>query len=171
MQAFAAGVLSFLGHSPTFALGNFTGSLRVESGMLVGMRVELLAQAESLVLEDKVSAEDRKEIEKRTRGEVLELARYPQILFQATARSANAISPGRYWIRLDGTLSLHGLTRPLVVEAEFQVFEDGIRLRGESGLKMSNFGIKPVTALGGSIKLKDEVKLSFDLAGLPVEPD
>ena len=32
---------------------------------------------------------------------------------------------------------------------------------------MSEFGIRPVTALGGTIKLKDELKLSFDLAALP----
>ena len=32
---------------------------------------------------------------------------------------------------------------------------------------MSEFGIKPVTAVAGSIRLKDEVKLSFDIGGLP----
>jgi hypothetical protein len=32
---------------------------------------------------------------------------------------------------------------------------------------MSDFRIKPVTALGGPIKLKDEMKASFDIAALP----
>jgi hypothetical protein len=40
-------------------------------------------------------------------------------------------------------------------------------LRGEFGLHMSEYRIKPVTALGGSIKLKDELKGSFDIAGIP----
>jgi hypothetical protein len=32
---------------------------------------------------------------------------------------------------------------------------------------MSDYRIKPVTALAGSIRLKDDVKLSFDIGGLP----
>jgi len=35
------------------------------------------------------------------------------------------------------------------------------------GLNMSEYRIKPVTALGGSIKLKDELKVSFHIAGIP----
>jgi hypothetical protein len=35
---------------------------------------------------------------------------------------------------------------------------------------MSDHRIRPVTALGGAIKLKDELSLSFDLVGLPEGP-
>ena len=50
---------------------------------------------------------------------------------------------------------------------ELQVFDDGLRLRGECPLRLSDYRIRPVTALGGTIRLKDELKLSFDLVGLP----
>jgi hypothetical protein len=47
------------------------------------------------------------------------------------------------------------------------VYDDGVRLAGASRLLLSEYGIRPVTALGGAIKLKDELKVSFDLAGIP----
>jgi hypothetical protein len=49
------------------------------------------------------------------------------------------------------------------IDAEIPIFGDGIRLLGESTLHLPECRIKPVTALGGAIKLK----VSFDLAGLP----
>jgi hypothetical protein len=55
------------------------------------------------------------------------------------------------------------------VDAELLVFNDGVRLAGRSVLRMSEYGIAPVTALGGAIRLKDELRVSFDLAGLPAE--
>jgi hypothetical protein len=38
-----------------------------------------------------------------------------------------------------------------------------LRANGEFPLLQSNFNIKPVTAVGGTIKLKDELKCSFDI--------
>jgi hypothetical protein len=68
---------------------------------------------------------------------------------------------------LDGTLALHGTARPHRVGVELAMFADGLRLRGETGLRMSDFAIRPVTALGGTIRLTDEVRLAFDLAAIP----
>jgi hypothetical protein len=48
-----------------------------------------------------------------------------------------------------------------------QVFSDGLRLQGDATLRMSDYRIAPVTALGGSIKLEDTLKLKFDLIALP----
>ena len=75
VQAFAAGMLSFLGHSPTFAVRDFAGCLRFEGGAVTGMRLELLIEADSLELLDQVSAADRKEIEGALRRDVLEAPR------------------------------------------------------------------------------------------------
>jgi hypothetical protein len=50
------------------------------------------------------------------------------------------------------------------------VFDEGVRLRGQSSLRMSDFRIQPVAALGGAIQLKDELKFAFDLAGFPELP-
>lgn len=166
-QAFAAGVLSFLGHSPTFAVREFTGAVEFPDDLVANARLELTVGAGSLAVGDAVKPADRREIEGRMRAEVLEAAAFPEIAFHATAAETEKLAPGRYRMALDGPLALHGITRPLRVEAELTVFADGLRLRGETGVRMSDFAIRPVTALGGTIRLEDRVKLAFDLAAVP----
>ena len=167
VQAFAAGMLSFFAHSPTFAVRDFTGTLSFEGGRISGLRLELTIRADSLQLVDNVSAADRREIEGRMRTEVLETTAYPEITFRTTDVSAETLSPGRYRARIGGLLSLRGVTRPHPIDAEVVVYDDGVRVQGESSLRLSDHGIRPVTALGGAIKLKDELKLSFDLVAVP----
>lgn len=62
---------------------------------------------------------------------------------------------------------LRGVSRPHRLAAELTMFQDGLRLRGDTTVRMSAFGILPVTALAGAVRLEDEVKLSFDLAARP----
>ena len=166
VQAFAAGVLSFLGHSPTFAVRDFAGWVAFEGGSVHNVRLELAVRADSLELTDAVSDKDRREIEGTMRRDVLQTTDYPKIAYEAVKVSADSVMRGRYRLRIGGRLSLHGVTRPQPVDAELLVFDDGIRLRGESSLRLSDYQIRPVTALGGTIRLKDELRLSFDLAGL-----
>jgi polyisoprenoid-binding protein YceI len=166
-QAFAGGLLSFLAHSPTFAARAISGTAEFEDDRIAALRMKLTAQAAALELIDRVRPGDRQEIESRMRREVLQVVSYPEITFEAAATSAEAVTQGRYRLRLAGGLALRGVEQPLQVDGELIMCSDGVRLQGETGLRMSEFGIAPVTALGGSIRLADELKLSFDLAFVP----
>jgi polyisoprenoid-binding protein YceI len=170
VQAFATGLLSAFGHSPTFAVKGFSGWVRFDGNEAKDMVLELTVEASSLDLVDQVKPADRAEIMERMNRNVLETSNYPHITFKSADVSGGTISPGRYQVRIGGNLTLHGVTRPHRVEAELQVFTDGVRLRGECPLKMSEYRIAPVSALGGTIKLQDQVKLTFDLVGLPEGP-
>lgn len=167
-QAFATGALSFFGHSPSFAAREFRGELDLDQGQIQAL--DLVVDAGSLALVDQVSPSDRAEIEGRMRTDVLETAAYPEVAFRTEQVAIDVVGPGRYRLRIGGRLSLHGVTGPHRLEAELTIFEDGIRLHGGCPLRMSDYGIKPVSALGGTIRLKDEVNLSFDLAGSPEGP-
>lgn len=170
VQAFATGLLSFLGHSPTFAVRDFAGSLSFEGTPAQGLHLELTVRAGSLELVDQVKPADRREIETTMRTDVLEIATHPEIGYGAVEATAGRTEAGRYHARIAGELSLHGVSRPHRVEAEVVVFPDGVRLRGQSGLRLSDYRIKPVTAVGGTIRLKDELRVAFDIAGLPEGP-
>jgi polyisoprenoid-binding protein YceI len=170
VQAFAAGLLSALGHSPTFDVRDFSGEMRFECDEIRSMVLELTIRADTLELLDKVRDDDRREITDRMRREVLETSTYPTIAYHSGNVSSAPIAPGRFRVRIDGRHTLHGVTNSHPIDAEIQIFGDGIRLLGESSLRLSDYRIKPVTALGGAIKLKDELKVSFDLAGLPEMP-
>lgn len=169
VQAFATGMLSFLGHSPTFVVRDFAGALHFDPADQNRTAFDLSIGAESLSLADPVSSADRAEIEGRMRREVLETSAYPTITFQTEDVVCRSLVAGRYHLELGGLLTLHGVTHPYQVEAELIVreHENAIELRGDDQLSMADFGIKPVTAVAGTIRLKDDVKVSFDFLGLP----
>jgi polyisoprenoid-binding protein YceI len=170
VKAFATGLLSFAAHSPTFLATDLKGVIDVEADHLNRMKVEVTVNVNSLEIIDHVSVADRQEIEGRMRREVLETSRYPEIVFRSTDVSLSPIARGRHHIRMIGPLSLHGATHRFQVEGELVVYDDALRIRGERPLAMPDYGIKPVTALGGTIRLKDEVMLSYDLAFLREAP-
>jgi polyisoprenoid-binding protein YceI len=166
VQAFATGLLSAFAHSPTFAVRGYRGEVRLGS-TAESLELELDVNPDSLDLEDRVRDADRREIEARMRDEVLETSRHRTLGYRGRAVRAETIGQGRYRLALAGDLTLRGTTRPHPIDAELIVFDDGLRLGGTSTLRMSEYGIQPVTALGGTIKLKDELRFSFDLAALP----
>jgi polyisoprenoid-binding protein YceI len=169
VQALATGLLSFAGHSATFAVRQFSGTVTFEGGRVEGMQVEVVVQADSLELLDEVRPADRHEIESRMRAEVLETARFPQIAVHSNEVWAEAIAQGLYRLRIGGRLELRGVVRPHQAGAELLVFSDGIRLAGECPLHLSAHGVRPVTALAGAIRLKDELRVAFDVAAVPQE--
>jgi hypothetical protein len=40
---------------------------------------------------------------------------------------------------------------------------DTLRSQGEVTLRQTDYGIKPVSVAGGTLKLKDDVKVTFDV--------
>ncbi|HWE39181.1 MAG TPA: YceI family protein [Isosphaeraceae bacterium] len=166
-QAFATGLLSMLGHSPTFAVRDFSGVVGLDGPEARGLSLELTVRADSLELLDPVKPADREEIEGRMRREVLETASSPEIAFQLVESESQPAGAGHFRVFLGGRLTLHGVTNPLGTDAELLVFPDSLLIRGACTLRMSPYRIRPVTALGGAIKLKDEVKVAFDLVAMP----
>jgi hypothetical protein len=65
---------------------------------------------------------------------------------------------------------LHGITRPHNVDTQLRLYADGVRLSGEFSLLHSGYNLKRVTALGGMITVKDELKFSFEIVGLKEDP-
>jgi polyisoprenoid-binding protein YceI len=169
VQAFATGLLSFLGHSPTFAVREFTGEVGGDPQAWAGGWCVLSVRADSLELVDRVRPEDRAEIEARARREVLETERFPEIRYESTIRTAEAVADDTHRLRLQGRLSLHGVSNPLEFDAFLTTLEGWIGLAGDFTLRPSAFGIRPVTALGGAIRLEDRLKFSFALAGQEVD--
>ena len=167
VQAFATGLLASLGHNPTFAVLDFSGTIRFEDGQVLGMTIDLAAGTDSLDLLDQVSDSDRREIVQRMKRDVLESADHPESTYQGEAKSSNPLSSSEFRVRFEGMMSLHGESRPHSIDADLRIFRDVIRLIGRSPLRLSEYRIKPVTALAGAIKLKDELQMVFDLGAVP----
>ena len=87
--------------------------------------------------------------------EVLDAERHPEIAFRSTA--AEPAGAGSW--KVQGNLTLHGQTRTVVVE----VREEGGHYVGTSRFKQTEFGIQPVKVAGGSIRVKDEIRIEFNI--------
>ncbi len=163
VRAYVGGLLSLFGHNHTIAIRDFTGTVQFTFGTVEPASLQLQIRADSLAVTDKVSETDRQKIQSAMREEVLETAKYPEIVFNSTNVAAARIDEGKYQARIDGDLTLHGVTRGATINAQLQFGDGSLRGRGEFSLRQTNYNIKPVAVAGGTIKVKDELKFSFDI--------
>jgi polyisoprenoid-binding protein YceI len=152
VRVYKAGVLGALGHDHEIAAAVESGAVDVSAHA-----VELRVAARSLKVRDaNASEKDRGEIQATMTGpEVLDIEQYPEIIF----RSTGSESAGDGVWRLRGNLTIHGQARLIDVD----VRESGGRYRGGARIKQSEFGIKPVKVAGGAIRVKDEIRIEFDI--------
>jgi polyisoprenoid-binding protein YceI len=162
-QAFAKGLLSAFGHNPRLAIRSFEGEVEFDHAAPNAVSIWMKARADSLVVIDDMSEKDRREIERVTREELLEAARYPEVVFQSAIVAARQVAEGRYQAPVAGDLSLHGVTRELAIDAAALVEGNDLRAQGGFMLRLTDFNIRPISVAGGLLKLKDEVQLSFDI--------
>jgi polyisoprenoid-binding protein YceI len=160
----AAGMLSAFGHNPIVAVRQFSGEAWFREQTPENSSLRLSIDAGALEIANDVNDKDRREMDRVMKEEVLEVARYPEIRFEASGRSATKLAQGMYRMVLGGTLSLHGVDRDVVVPCNVTVGGDNLRANGEFAIRQTDFRIKLVSVAGGTLKLKDELKFQFDVA-------
>lgn len=95
---------------------------------------------------------------------VLDAPRYPAILFQSRRIvGAAAGARGAFTVSVEGELSLHGVTKDVVVPVRVTLQDGSMDAEGTIKLKQTDFGIQPVTAAGGTVRVKDELEIEFTL--------
>ena len=130
-----------------------SGSVSTEPPLSVEIRVQ---SASLKALDPKLSADKRADVQARMLGpDVLDTAKYPDIAFTST--TIEAVGPDRWTVT--GRLDIHGVTRP----ASFTVVRQAGRYRGTVLLRQRDFGIQPISIAGGTVKVKDELKVEFDV--------
>jgi polyisoprenoid-binding protein YceI len=164
VRVFATGLLSAFGHSPVIAIPDFEGEILLNPDAVEHSSVRMVIHSASLIVTDDISEKDRNEINQAMHQEVLESDSFPDIVYECSRLSASKTGEGQYSLKLDGELTLHGVSRTQSVSARVSVNGDVLRAMGEFSVQQSDYEIRPVSAVGGTIKLKDELKLSFDIS-------
>jgi hypothetical protein len=131
----------------------------ISSGLVdaAGQRVELVVDSRRLVaLDPNLPQKKRQQVQERMLGpEVLDANQFHEIRFQAN--NIKEETADRFLVA--GTLSLHGKTRPI----SLHIVRSNGHYRGDAMLKQRDFGITPVTVAGGTVRVKDELKIEFDI--------
>jgi polyisoprenoid-binding protein YceI len=146
------GLFSGLGHNHTISAPISRAIINPQSK---SVSITVLTK-EMKVLDPEASEKDRQEIQATMMGpKVLDAQKYPEIHFTST--HVEQTSAGEF--KVTGNLELHGVTKQL----EFPVTGTPEHYSGKTKLKQTDFGIQPVSAGGGTVKVKDEIELEFNV--------
>jgi polyisoprenoid-binding protein YceI len=153
VRVFKSGFLSAFGHNHEIRAPIESGQVNESGNLSVTLRVD----ARSLRVSDpEVSDGTRAQIQETMLGtQVLDADHFPEIRFQSTEVESKGPD---HWI-VHGKLGLHGKEHAIAVEATLK----GEHYIGSASLKQTDFGITPVTVGRGTVKVKDEVKIEFDI--------
>ena len=100
-----------MGHSPRIGIRSFGGEVyfNAEAEQANGFRLSM--KANSLSVLDDISDKDRKEIEQNMNEQVLETAKYPEIVYEAADVSIKRLESALFTGTINGKLNFHGVTR------------------------------------------------------------
>jgi len=128
-----------------------------------GASLALTVQASSLYLLGENDIGARQSIESALREDVLETAKYPDIVFKSRSVTSERRGDGTYDVRLTGELKLHGVKRQVTIPARVSVDPGTLHAIGVFEIRQTDFKITPFSFVSGSVGIRDVVTLSFDI--------
>jgi polyisoprenoid-binding protein YceI len=161
-----SGLLWFKGHSHHLAASEFTGQVQLTPGTITPASLRLVVKAASLHETGAVFTEQQKQIiNKELKDIVLHPDQYPDITFQSTNVTAKTSGPGRYDVRMDGNLTLHGITRRITIPAVVTLEGNNLRAVGKFSIDRDDYKVKATSAFHGFVRVDDDIKFEFDIVG------
>lgn len=165
-RALRGGLLWFKGHEHLIAAREFTGEAQITEDKINPASLQLIVRADSMVETSDAFTDAQKQIiNGELREIVLEPEKYPEIVFRSTEVSGKIVSDNRYDLKITGNLSLHGITRRIVIPAKLTLSGNTLRAVGEFSIDRSDFKVKATSAFHGLVRVRNKVKFEFDIVG------
>jgi polyisoprenoid-binding protein YceI len=161
-----SGLLWFKGHSHHLAASEFTGEVQLTPDTITPASLHLVVKAASLHETGADFTEPQKQIiNKELKEIVFHPDQYPDITFQSTNVTAKNSGAGRYDVKIDGNLTLHGVTKRITIPALVTLQGDNLRAVGEFSIDRDDFNVKATSAFHGMVRVDDDVKFEFNIVG------
>jgi len=157
---FKEGLLSAVAHDLRLQVGKFNIAFDEATGTIdaafepTSLSV-VCARRDGADAPELLSDADKRKIEAHVRDDVLQVRRHAQITFVGKRIGGDA-----HAMQLEGQLRLHGQTRPLRVNVEQR---DG-KWMCEVELYQPDWGIKPFTAMLGTLRVKPTIRVQIEVA-------
>lgn len=155
-----AGVMARLGHDHVVASRTLAGHVAPGAGRAdVSFRLDQMSVDEPQLLRDAgIARQPSPQAVEGTRtnmlGPVLEAQRYPMVTLHAH-RQADG--------RLGVDVTLHGVTRRMVLPATVGSDAAQVSASGTARLKQTDFGITPFSVGGGLLSVQDELEVRYHI--------
>jgi polyisoprenoid-binding protein YceI len=159
------GLFSFAGHTHEIAAPAAEGAITVDPDDLSRSSVRLAFDASALKVTGRGEpAGDVPDVQQTMEGpKVLDASRFPRITFTSRRIEMLGRDGTEVRLRVAGDLTLHGVTKPETAEVTVTVTHDRVIGKGTLRVKQTDFGIQPVTAGGGTVRVRDEVEVEFTI--------
>ena len=161
-----AGSLAHLGHDHVVASHDVQGFVAPKDGLsdLYVQLDRLVVDEQGLRTEAGFDARPSEAAIAATRenmlGKVLHVDGHPFAVISVANVEANQV--------LNVTITLNGITRIARVSAEIETSVDELSVSGELPLDQTDFGIMPLSILGGAIQVQDRVNVRFRIRARPM---
>lgn len=174
IYAFRAGKASRFGHNHVLSAPQFQGFFYLAPDGMAASRFDLVFRLDELVLDDpqhraalgqafasKLSDEDTVGTRNNMLGETyFQAGRYPWVRIHSQEISGEAPK-----FAATTAIELHGQTREIRVPLTVQGLPEQLRVEGAFVLRQTDFGVKPLSVLGGLLSVQDAVIVEFTLTG------
>jgi polyisoprenoid-binding protein YceI len=154
----ASGMLSFDGHA---TVGDFTGTTTTVSGELKGanqlaaVRGSVEAPVQSLKTGDSRRDKDL--------NKSMESKKYPNIRFDLERIAPAGTGQENVPVILHGTMTIHGVTRPVELSGTIQFQGTTARVRSDFPLNLKDYSIGGLSKMLGMLKMDENIEVHVDL--------
>jgi len=159
------GLFSFAGHTHEVRAPVRNGSVVLDTNDIARSKIRLTFDAADLTVTGQGEpADDVPEVQRTMRSaQVLDVEKYPRITFVSRdIRVVDRRSDG-IRARVTGDLSLHGTTRQIATDVRAWTDQDRLTASGSFTIDQTDFGIEPVTSAGGTVRVKNALRIEFTL--------
>lgn len=161
-----SGLFWFKGHSHHLAASDFSGQVELTPDAITPASLRLIVKAASLHETGADFTDQQKQIiDKELKDIVLLPAQYPDITFQSTNVTVKSSAASRYDVKIDGNLTLHGVTKRITIPAVVTLSGNNLRAVGEFSINRDDFNVKATSAFHGLVRVDNDVKFEFDIVG------
>jgi polyisoprenoid-binding protein YceI len=159
------GTFKAFGHDHLIGAKQISGQVQFDPEKIEQCSVHLRIPTKSMTVVDPGESEkDRRDVQATMEGEkVLDVAKFPEITFTSSGVSAAKKSSEGWELTLSGNLKLHGVAKPVSFPLHVRVNNNELRGQGELSVLQTDYGITPVKVGGGAVKVKDKLKITFNI--------
>jgi polyisoprenoid-binding protein YceI len=163
VHAFRGGLLYFKGHDHFIKVGDFGGEVRLTPDVINPASLNMTIRSDSLEETGADFTAEQKGIIKKELNEiVLESGKYPEITFNSTGVTGD-LKGGAFAAKITGGITLHGVTKQITIPAEVSLSGGDLHAKGEFELNRKDFNVNATEAFHGTVKVKHNVKFTFDI--------
>ena len=169
IEARRGGSLARVGHDHVVASHDVQGYVAPDAG-----RADLYVELDRLVVDEQplrteagFDTHPSQEDIDGTRTnmlKVLQAERYPFALVGATRADAGSGDS-----KMNVSVTLHGMSRVYPVPLKVDASAEEVQVTGRLVLNQTDFGIVPLSILGGAVQVQDEVRMRFEIRARRVE--